>query len=776
MSRTKNNILENWKVAFLIGLLLLGMVLPGVTQGEVRGKISGRVVDAKTGEPLFGANVMVKGTLLGTATDPDGQFLIPNLPVGIFDVEASMMGYKKKQKKDVRILLEQETEITLRLEPTALQQPTLVITATKRKQHIEDASTSVDVVSRADIQARSVTNLDEVLQNTAGFSVIDGQIDLRGSTGFNWAAGSRVLLMVDGHPLINGDTGGINWDAIPVEEVERVEIVKGAGSALYGSNAMAGMVNIITRDPTPYPETRVKLSWGFYDKPAYSEWGLWAEDRFFSDKLFNRARLIPRHMLSFEGIDLSHSRQIGKVGILFTLGRKRSSGYEQNGDFSRWNALGKLKVRFSPQKSLTITGNWALDDHGDFLQWLSKDRPLEVPEEELGNRVRYEKANLHTTFQHGVNGRLAYTLKANVYRCHWKNFFYDNEDYAITDRIGTEAQVDVLWGKQIFTFGSEITTHHANSMIYGNRDTWDFAVYGEDELKFSPALTLILGTRYDIHKIVNLSSDQQISPRMGLVYRPWEGTSFRLSAGHGFRAPSIAEIFADITVSGFHVVPNLDLKKAERAWSVETGVRQALNLNLYTGPYTTSFWGNPFRWTTEHLNPHLIADLTLFWSLYNNMIDVGMSPELSMAEVQFMNLGKARNRGLEVKITGSLLDYHLSANVGYTLIDPKNMDTGKMLNYRSRHRIVTGVELRFWRITLGWDYRYASRIEEVVNLLGSGFDERVPMHVMDGRIILDLGSTQISLEGKNLRNYHYTLRQRFLEPIRHFVVTLRRKF
>jgi iron complex outermembrane receptor protein len=120
------------------------------------------------------------------------------------------------------------------------------------------------------IRMRSVTSLDQALENAAGFGVIDGQIDLRGSTGFNWAAGSRVLMMVDGHPLINGDTGGINWDVVPVEEVEKVEIVKGAGSALYGSNAMAGMVNVITRDPSSIPETRARLTWGFYDTPAYS--------------------------------------------------------------------------------------------------------------------------------------------------------------------------------------------------------------------------------------------------------------------------------------------------------------------------------------------------------------------------------------------------------------------------------------------------------------------------------------------------------------------------
>jgi outer membrane cobalamin receptor len=756
-----------WHILLIVFSLL--NALSGQAQESLKGKISGLVVDKKTGSPLFGANVMIKGTLLGTSADAEGKFQILNVPIGVFDIESTMIGYKKQVQKGVRILPGMETKVQFQLESTVLLQPTLIVTATKRKQHIEDAPTSVDVLGMAEIQARSVTSLDEVLQNTAGFGVIDGQIDLRGSTGFNWSAGSRVLLMVDGHPLISGDSGGINWDAIPVEEVERVEIVKGAGSALYGSNAMAGMVNIITRDPTPYPETRYKLSWGFYDEPAYPPWR-WT-DRFLTYQVSELGRFTPFKSLSFGGVDVSHSRQFGKVGLLFTFGRKQSTGYYQNGDFSRWNILGKAKIHLSPGKTLTVTGNWALNDHGDFIQWIGQDRPLEAKSEELGNRVYYEKSNLHATFQHAVNEKLAYTLKTNFYRCHWQNEFRDNRDYSITDRIGTEAQVDYLWRNQSFTFGSEITTHHANSLIYGNRDTWDVAFYGEDEIKFSPLWTFTLGTRFDYHWVRDVPSDQQISPRLGLVYKPREGTSFRFSAGHGFRAPSIAEVFANITVSGLRVVPNLDLKEAERAWSFEIAGRQAVHLNLTDEPPSTPFLSNPLRWAAENFNPSFILDIALFWSQYRNMIDVDINAGLTA--VQFINMGRARNRGMEIRIMGNAFKQHVSANIGYTLIDPINLDTGKTLNYRSRHRLNTGLEIKFWKLTVGWDYRYASRIEEIVNVFGSAFDERVPMHVIDGRIILNLNSVQISAEAKNLRNYNYTLRQRFIEPIRHFIFTVR---
>ncbi len=755
---------------FLRGIFCLWFSLSSTAQLSTKGRLSGKAQDAKTGLPLYGANIMVKGTVLGSSANETGVFIIEGLPVGSYTIEASMMGYLKQIQENVQILPERETEILFRLEPTVLQQPALIITATKREQSIEDAPTSVDVLSIREIQNRNVITIDQALQNTAGFGVIKGQIDLRGSTGFNWSAGSRVLLMIDGHPLINGDTGGINWDVIPVEEVERVEIVKGAGSALYGSNAMAGMVNIITRDPTPFPETRFKMTYGLYDEPAYPEWK-WT-DRFIVDDILSMKPFDLRHALSFEGIDLSHSRQFGNVGILFSLGRKRSSEYYQNGNYSRWNAMGKAKIKLAPNKNITITGNWTLNKRNDFIQWISKDRPLELSKEALGNWVRSEKENLSVTFQHGVNQKFAYTLKGNWYRNNWKNYFHDNQDYAINDRIGTEVQMDYLLGKQSLTFGSEITVNHTKSIFYnGNHTMWDFALYGEDEIKFSPLLTLTMGTRYDYHQNVPISSDHQISPRMGLVFHPLPETSFRISAGHGFRAPSIAEVFASTTVSGFRVIPNLELKEAERAWSLELGMRQVFGVEQ--GVSTTSFMTNPLKWMIQNFNPNCIFDVALFSSHYKNMIDVALKPEVTVAEVQFTNMGRARIQGIEARIEGSLFNGHFLTRLGCTILDPKNLDTRKTLTYRSKYRINTGLELTCWKLTLGWDYRYASRIDEIVNLLGSGFEERVPMHVMDGRIIVDLNAIQISFEAKNFMNYHYTLRQRFIEPIRHFVVTLK---
>ncbi len=758
----------------IISLLLILCSLTKLSYAsgsETSGSIAGTIIDIQTGKPLFGVNVIIEGTLLGAATDMDGYFRIERIPPGEYRLIVTMIGYKKNSEKQFRITPNHETEINFQLEPTVLKQPTLIVTASKRKQLIENASTTVDVIDRRNIQEHGISTLDEILQNTSGLVMIDKQINLRGSTGFN-KTGSRVLFMVDSHPMINGDNGGINWDIIPPDEVEQIEIVKGAGSALYGSNAMAGVVNIITRDPSPIPETQLKITYGFYDEPAYSEW-IWWENPYRPFYLFGLKELNLNRKLNFKGINISHSRHIGNVGILFNLGRKTSTGYTQNGDYSGWNALGKIKIRFSPDKTLSLSGIWALNDHSNFFKWLGPDRPLNVLPEELGDWVRSEKIYMKGTFQHNVNKKFAYNLKGNYYRYYWKNYLNDNQDYATTDRIGFEAQGHYIANIHSFTFGNEIVSQTTESIIFKNHNTLDFAFYCEDEIKLSALWTFNLGTRFDYHYVKELGSDQQISPRTGLVYRLSENTSLRLSGGHGFRAPSIAEVFPDISLYGYKVVPNLNLKKAERAWICEFGISQTMIPNRIQTASYSYFLKNPVKWIAHNLNPSLSVDVAFFASWYRDMIDV---PIENREYAQFRYIGNARILGIETRIISSFFNGHLTTNFGYTLLDPVRTDSLVTLPYRSRHQITTGIQFNLWRVSVGWDYRYTSRIEEIVFIPGTGFVELVPIHVMDGRVNLNFGSVEFGIECKNMRNYHYVMRQGLLEPIRHFIFTLRGKF
>ena len=298
-----------------------------------------------------------------------------------------------------------------------------------------------------------------------------------------------------------------------------------------------------------------------------------------------------------------------------------------------------------------------MNDHGNFFKWLGPDRPLNVLPEELRDWVRSEKTYFRTTFQHSVNKRFAYNLKSNYYRYYWKNYFNENQDYATTDRIGFEAQGHYLVDIHSFTFGNEIIFNTTESIIFKNRSTLDFAFYCEDEINLSEIWIFNLGARFDYHYVKELGSDQQLSPRMGMVFRPGENTSLRLSGGFGFRAPSIAEVFPDISLYGYKVAPNLNLKKAERAFICESGISHTIipnNTQMISYPF---FFKNPIKWIAHNLNPSLTMDIAFFASWYKDMIDV---PIENREYAQFKYIGNARILGIETRISSSLFYGHLT--------------------------------------------------------------------------------------------------------------------
>src|SRR5438034_6591746 len=139
-------------------------------------------------------------------------------------------------------------------------------------QFLDQAVTSVALVSDSEIARRAVSTVDEAVNKAPGVLFLNGQVNIRGSSGFVEGLGSRVLLLVDGVPANQGDRGGIDWDMLPLDQVDRVEVVKGAGSSLYGSAAFGGVVNLITHDIPVGVHGRVRATAGASANPPESVW------------------------------------------------------------------------------------------------------------------------------------------------------------------------------------------------------------------------------------------------------------------------------------------------------------------------------------------------------------------------------------------------------------------------------------------------------------------------------------------------------------------------
>ncbi len=716
-------------VLLTAGCLILFSGIPTFSVETQKGKLVGTVKDASTQEALPAVSIVVKGTVLGAITDLNGQFCIPEIPAGTYSVEAVMIGYRTAVVENVKIAAGKTTTVELRLKQTAIELSPVVVTASKKAQLLQESPVSITVISSADLQQRNEATLDRALQRSCpGLEFKGGEVGIRGSTGYSQGAGSRVLLLIDDSPAISGDTGTIKWDIIPLTEVQRIEVIKGAGSALYGSNALSGVINIITKEPTQRPETRARLSWGFYSRPYYPQWR-WADRR-----------------LDFHSIDLSHSRKLGKSSLLISVGRKSSDGYSQNGDYKRWNLFTKLTSRFSPQTRFALLAAYSVDNWGYSAQWKSQDKALEVPKECRNDRVSSNKLNIHCSFKQLVNSQLAYILKTYCLKTYWKNKFHDNRDYAGAYRAGGELRVELLpTERHSLTVGLEGVYNKVESTMFGNHYTYDPAVYIQDEVKLLPTLKATLGMRYDTHWVDGGSIEDQVSPRWGIVYRPSETTSLRASMGRGFRAPSVAEMFTRTIVSGFLVLPNPNIR-VERTWSCEVGVNQ--------------FLGNQF-----------ILDLALFQSNYKQMIE---PKSIGSGTFQLANVTRARVRGAEMGLKGQLWHKFLSSNLSYIYIDPRDLTLNQALPYRHRHQVFAALSFNYRALRVGGDFHYRSRPQKAIDFLAA--DERVAHYVLNVNGSIKL-SDQLTISGQidNLLQYHYTEVPRHLAPIRSYSLTLTAK-
>src|SRR5213076_2232874 len=221
-----------------------------------------------SGQPLRATVRVVNGAAASVA-DAQGRYQL-SVPAGLVIVRVGFLGYRSLDDT-LTLAAGDSLERDYRLGPAVQLQP-VIVTAAKRSQLLSQVVTSVALVTDTDVARRAVTTVDEAVDKTPGVQFLNGQVNIRGSSGYVQGLGSRVLMLVDGVPANQGDRGGINWDLLPVDAVERVEVVKGAGSALYGSAALGGVINLITRDVPDDAHARIRVIGGGFAGPPHDVW------------------------------------------------------------------------------------------------------------------------------------------------------------------------------------------------------------------------------------------------------------------------------------------------------------------------------------------------------------------------------------------------------------------------------------------------------------------------------------------------------------------------
>jgi iron complex outermembrane receptor protein len=704
--------------------------------GRGGGAVRGEVRDPR-GAPIRGAVVGVPGTTLYTFTDAAGRYRLAPLAAGQIHLRAAAIGYAPATATAVLTAPADSARVDFTLEPSPFELTPLDVVSSK-VPHFGEPVTSVAQVTEQEIARRAVNTVDEAVDKAAGVQMLNGQINIRGSTGYVQGLNSRVLLLVDGVPLNQGDRGGINWDLLPVDQIERVDILKGAGSSQYGSAALGGVVNLTTRDVPNGIHARMRFTGGAYADPPHDEWR-------FRDRMGLQG-----------GLDVGGSYGTEMVGGRVAVGTRHSDGYREQDERDHWQLAGKGRWQVTPRARLDVSGAWAVDRYQVPLSWCKRgecvDRgqvyqPFKVDTADLGARTDSRKGYLAAQLRTVASERFAWQARGSWLRTHFTDY-RARAEFSVANRFGAEVRAEahpdaartvLVGGEATFSdLTSDIFSGAATVGAVGTQSQSEFGAYGESGQRIG-AGRLTAGARLDFLAVDGGSLSAVVSPRIGGTL-PLAGGTLRASVGRGFRAPTMAERFVHTFAAGFEVIPNPTLRP-ETGWSVELG--QTI---LVLGAVR--------------------LDAALFWTEARNLIEPQLIVDTT-PQIQLQNVTRARIAGLDATVLAAPVPEHLTAMLAYTYLD-----TRPTLAFRPRHLFTLSADWAVGRggLGVGADFRYSSRPERIE--LETFVDERrVAVKVLDLRAGWTSGPLEMRLLVANALNYIYNLVPETLAPVRTVSVT-----
>ncbi len=712
-------------------LLFIFLLIPFYVLSAPYGSITGKVVDKSTGEALPGVNVIVEGTLLGASTDSDGRFIVPKVPPGFYSLRVSMIGYLNVTVDDVRVQVNRTTTVDFELEPTTIEFDPIVVLAGKTEQRLDRAPVSISVVTAKEIQRRNAIDITEVLETAPGVNFIGDQINIRGSTGFTFGAGNKVLLLLDGVPVYASDTGEFNWDMLPPLDIEQIEILKGAGSTLWGASALGGVVNIQTKDPTEEGKLLFSFSSGLYDEPAFEIW-----------KYTDKTQYYHRE-------DVSFSKRFGNFGMRLSAGHYNTTGYRQLGKADKYNFTGKFDYRF--KGGIKWMGYIAYSDiyQGIFVQWKGANDPYEVDESNLDNYADTNQMNAYMKLAIPFSSRFALNIRGSMVRTLMGNQFGDQASF--NPALGQGFEVQATWiphPAHTITAGTQFQQDAGSTKYFGDHTGFFIGPYLQNEWKMRKNVTLTTGLRYDRYQLIGDEREDLWSPRFGINWQPWKSTSLRGSVGSGFRAATIVERFLELSIMNFKIKANPDLRP-EHSWAYDIGVR-------------------------HYFNTHWNLDVSLFRNEYWDLIEAHL--DLIRGQIQFRNVERARIEGIEATMNWSY-PTHIGKTpvepglvISTTIMDHENLKWNEPLTYRPKRLFSARASIMVGKTMTEFIYRYASKIDEVKIY---PINKRVPMKFVDVRASYDFGPLTLQFGVNNLLNYNYASRESNMEPMRTFTAGLK---
>ena len=616
------------KINCLLTCLFL-FIVPSLWAQHV--SFSGTVSEKNTGEPLIGANVYFSGTTLGTVTDKNGKFIIRNVKPGNYDVIVSCIGYHRLKKEIA--LSEKMTNFHCSLEESNSSLGEVVVTGTGTPHHLKGAPVQTELIDSKLVENIASANFTDLM------SSISPSFDFSpGTMGpfmqLNGLGNDYILVMIDGKRAY-GDVGGQNdLNRINPDDIERIEVVKGASSALYGSEAIAGVINIITKKPANKINIVNNSRIG-----ANDEW------------------------IQHNGLDLN----FGRLSSSTSFDRKKTDGWQLSKYQTDGNNLVETDAMAqNPSKDYTVDQKFSYDlsrKLNVYIQGSKYERDVQRPLTVGKNGYFYKD------FSYSAGGK--YLLnKTDYIQADWNSdrfkyyFKYNQESGAHTagdKELQTNQLRDALNLKGVFrlskmhllSVGGEYVNEELESegRLAGTKaDAYTLAVYAQDEMKVIKDISVVAGARYVNHK----EFGSAFTPKVSALYK-LRDFNFRGTYARGFKAPTLKELYYhyDKEVRGSHYLylgnPDLD-------------------------PQTSNY----YALSAEYIINGLSFSLTGYRNDVNDLIDyktVETSEEDAANGVkttrEHYNVAKARTKGIDFLFNASL-GAGFSVGGGYSYVDAKN--------------------------------------------------------------------------------------------------------
>lgn len=784
---------------FFISFTNLSQILGVISDFEGKTLLVGVKVIASSGER--------------TITDYDGKYIltINSFPVTIV---FSMLQYANDT-----LLVNKAGDYPVVMNELVKDFQTIIVSAGKRKQAAEDVPISMEVIRPQLIDNKGVADLEQAVDQTPGVFTMDGQVSIRGGSGFAYGTGSRVLLLWNGMPLLSGYAGDTQWNAIPMEQASQIEIMKGAASVLYGSGALNGVIALTEKEPTYKPETKVKIQAGIYDNPARS-----------SLKWWNRNPMNQQ-------VEVYHGQMHNKIGYTISTTLFNNDGYREGESELRGRVSGSLYFKSQKFNRLKtgIGYNYQAQKAGNFLIWESADlgytpsggadtsNAASSLTYNFGQRLfldPYVKFTDKHNNKHSLKTRLYFAENVNLNNLSQSNgaVIYFSE-YQFQKQYSND-----------FTITSGISNIYnvVKSNLFGDHTSNNIAAYAQFEKKIGE-FDITAGVRAEYFQMdgkrgdtdfLISKKDSTVIPfypifRTGLHYQVAKYTHLRASFGQGIRYPAVAERFTQTSVGALNVFPNPTLRP-EIGWSAEIGIKQGVKIGEWKGMLDVAAFVNQYSNMMEfsfiYFNP--ISQMPLnpinptpedIQFLTNGQYNVA-----DWVGFQAQNAEKARITGVDISFTssGKLGEVELISLIGYTYMNPISLNNdplyvanfsdpnSKLLKYRFNHLAKADVEANYKKFSAGFSCRYSSFMKNIDRTFEDDLDPSLTSSVYilpgltayrqkynKGNLVFDLrfgykinDSYRLGLIANNILNAEYSTRPGDIQPPRNFMVQIQMKF